>query len=123
MGDAFRTDNGSLEEEVREYVREATCWPMRKATSRQDLQIDVRSMTTTTLSEAESEFYLGDLLLHLNRLGDADAHLTGAVSKAPALTAAQASRAVLRVRQKKYDEALALLKKAADLDSKNPMIS
>src|SRR5205807_288911 len=74
-------------------------------------------------AEGESEFYLGDLLLHLNRLADADAHLTGAVSKAPALSAAQTSLALLRVRQKKYDEALALLKKAADTDSKNPMIS
>jgi len=123
FGEAFQTDYGTLEDEVREYVRKRTSWPMMKVTSRQDLQIDVRSMTTTTLSEGESEFYLGDLLLHLNRLGDADPHLTGAVSKAPALTAAQASLALLRVRQKKYDEALALLKKAADADSKNPMIS
>src|SRR5207244_2036277 len=82
-----------------------------------------RSMTTTNLSEGESEFYLGDLLLHLNRLDDADAHLTGAVSRAPALSAPQASLALLRVRQKKYDEALALLKKATDANTKNPMIA
>src|SRR5437016_8034106 len=123
FGEAFQTDYGSLEDEVREYVRKRTSWPTMKVTSRQDLQIDVRSMTTTNLSEGESEFYLGDLLLHLNRLDDADAHLTGAVSRAPALSAPQASLALLRVRQKKYDEALALLKKAADADSKNPMIS
>jgi tetratricopeptide (TPR) repeat protein len=122
FAEAFQTDYGTLEDEVREYVRKRTSWPMMKVTSRQDLQIDVRSMTTTTLSEGESEFYLGDLLLHLNRLGDAEAHLTGAVSKAPALSGAQASLALLRLRQKKYDEALALLKKAADADSKNPMI-
>ena len=123
FGEAFQTDYGTLEDEVREYVRKRTSWPTMKVTSRQDLQIDVRSMTTTNLSEGESEFYLGDLLLHLNRLDDADTHLTGAVSRAPALSAAQASLALLRVRPKKYDEALALLKKAADADSKNPMIS
>src|SRR5204863_5689331 len=82
-----------------------------------------RSINTTTLSEGESEFYLGDLLLHLNRVADAEPHLTAAVAKAPALSTAQSSLALLRVRQKKYDDALALLKKAADADSKNPMIN
>lgn len=123
FGEAFQTDYGTLEDEVREYVRKRTNWPNMKVTSRENLQIDVRSMTTTTLSEGESEFYLGDLLLHLNRPADAESHLTAAISKSPTLSSAQTSLALLRVRQKKYDEALALLKKAAESDSKNPMIN
>src|SRR5438445_31596 len=55
FGEAFQTDYGTLEDEVREYVRKRTNWPTMKVTSRENLQIDVRSMTTTTLSEAESE--------------------------------------------------------------------
>ncbi len=123
FGEAFQTDYGTLEDEVREYVRKRTNWPTMKVTSRENLQIDVRSMTTTTLSEGESEFYLGDLLLHLNRPADAEPRLTAAISKSPTLSSAQTSLALLRVRQKKYDEALALLKKAVESDSKNPMIN
>jgi len=123
FGESFQTDYGTLEDEVREYVRKRTNWPSMKVTSRENLQIDVRAMTTTTLSEAESEFYLGDLLLHLNRPADAEPHLTAATAKAPNLSSAQTSLALLRVRQKKYDEALALLQKAGASDSRNPMIN
>jgi len=123
FGEAFQTDYGTLEDEVRDYVRKRSSWPMMKVTGRESLQIDVRSINTTTLSEGESEFYQGDLLLHLNRIADAEPHLTAAVARAPALSTAQSSLALLRVRQKKYDDALALLKKAADADSKNPMIN
>jgi tetratricopeptide (TPR) repeat protein len=123
FGDAFQTDYGTLEDEVRDYVRKRSSWPVMKVTGKEGLQIDVRAINTATLSEAESEFYLGDLLLHLNRTDDAEPHLAAAVAKAPTLSGAQSSLALLRVRQKKYDEALSLLKKAADADSKNPMIN
>jgi tetratricopeptide (TPR) repeat protein len=123
FGDAFQTDYGTLEDEVREYIRKRSSWPMVKVTSKDPIQVDGKAMATTTLSEGESEAYLGDLLLHLNRLADAETHLMAAASKAPALTAAQTSLAVLRVRQKKYDDALTLLKKAAEGDSKNPIVN
>jgi len=122
FGDAFQTDYGTLADEVREYVRKRTSWPMMKVASRDTIQVDARSLATTTLSDAESDFYLGDLLLHLNRIADAETHLTAA-AKTPDLTAAQASLAILRVRQKKYDEALTLLQKAIEVDSKNPIVN
>src|SRR5262249_50775601 len=112
FGDAFQTDYGTLEDEVREYVRKRTSWPSMKVSTRDSLQVDARSVTTTTLTDAESEFYLGDLLLHLNRLSDAEPHLSAAASKSPALIPAQTSLGVLRVRQRRYDDAMALLKKA-----------
>lgn len=123
FGDVFQTDYGTLEDEVREYIRRRSAWTTMKVTSKDNILIDVRAMNTTTLSEAESEFYLGDLLLHINRLPDAETHLNTAVSKAPNLIPPQASLAVLRVRQKKYDDALALLKKAAEADSKSHFIN
>jgi tetratricopeptide (TPR) repeat protein len=122
FGEAFQTDYGTLEEEVRDYIRKRSSWPMMKVTSREALQVDVRGMNAVALSDAESEFYLGDLLLHLNRLADAEPHLTAA-AKAPNLTSAQTSLAVLRVQQKRYDDAFALLKKAAEADSKNPIVT
>jgi len=121
--EAFQTDYGTLEDEVRDYIRKRNSWPTMKIAARENLQIDIRSVNTETLTEADSEFYLGDLLLHLNRPADAEPHLTAAVSKNASLAGAQASLALLRVRQKKYDDAIALLKKAAETDSKNPMIN
>src|SRR6266852_4667698 len=123
FSEAFQTDYGTLEDEVRGYIRNQKSWPTMKVTSKENLQVDVRSMNTTTLSEGEYEFYLGDLLLHMNRLADAETHLTTAASKSPSNSGAQASLAILRIRQKKYDEALALLKKAVEADSKNPMVN
>jgi len=123
FGDAFQTDYGTLEEEVREYIRKRSSWATMKVATRDTIQVDVRSMKTTTLTEAESEFYLGDLLLHLNRVADAEPQLTAAVAKAPNLTAAQTSLAMLRVRQRQYDEAMTLLKKSVAADSKNPMVN
>jgi tetratricopeptide (TPR) repeat protein len=123
FADAFQTDYGTLEDEVRNYLRKRSTWPTLKMTAKENLLIDVRSMNVATLTEAESEYYLGDLLLHMNRLGEAETHLIAASSKAPTLTAAQASLGVLRVRQKKYDEALAILKKAVESDSKNHMVN
>jgi tetratricopeptide (TPR) repeat protein len=123
FGDAFQTDYGTIEDEVREYIRKRTSWPMMKVASRDSIQVDVRAMTTTTLSEAESEFYLGDLLLHLDRLSDAEPHLAAALSKNSTYSPAQAALGVLRVRQRRYDEAQALLKKAAEADSKNHIVN
>jgi tetratricopeptide (TPR) repeat protein len=94
-----------------------------KVTAKENLQVDVRSITASTLSEGDTEFYLGDLLLHLNRPAEAETHLNAAVSKSPANSSAQTSLAILRVRQKKYDESLALLKKAVEADSKNAMVN
>jgi tetratricopeptide (TPR) repeat protein len=119
--EAFQSDYGPIENEVREYVRKHS-WPMMKVTSREPIQTDARSAAAVTLSDAESEYYLGDLLLHLNRLPEAETHLTAA-SKAKDFAPVQASFALLRVRQKKYDDALGLLKKTAEADSKNPMIA
>jgi tetratricopeptide (TPR) repeat protein len=123
FGEAFQTDYGTVEEEIREYVRRRTSWPMMKVTTRDSIQVDVRAMSTATLSEAESEFYLGDLLLHLNRFADAEPHLTAALSKNANSTSAETSLAILRVRQKRYDDALTFLKKAVESDSKNYIVN
>jgi tetratricopeptide (TPR) repeat protein len=122
FAEAFQTDYGTIESEVREYIRKRSSWPTMKVTSKDPIQTDGRS-TVSTLSDAETEYYLGDLLLHLNRLQDAEMHLTAATSKAKEFAPTQASMALLRVRQKKYDEALNLLKTTAEADSKNPMIA
>jgi tetratricopeptide (TPR) repeat protein len=123
FADAFQTDYGTFEDEVRDYLRKRTAWGTMKVTAKDNLQVDVRSINATTLSEGETEFYFGDLLLHLNRPAEAETHLSTAVAKSPSNSGAQTSLALLRVRQKKYDESLALLKKAVEADSRNAMVN
>ncbi len=123
FAEAFQTDYGTIEDEVREYIRKRTSWPLTKVMTKDTLQVDVRSIKTATLTDAESEFYAGDLLLHLNRINDAEPHLTNATAKTPAPAQALSALAVLRVRQKKYGDALSILKKAVEADPQNPIVN
>src|SRR4030095_7499351 len=41
FGDAFQTDYGTLEEEVRDYLRRRASWPTMKVATRDTLQVDV----------------------------------------------------------------------------------
>lgn len=120
---AFQTDYATIESEVREYTRKRGSWPVTKVTSKQATASNIRPAAPAVLSDAETEYYLGDLLLHLNRLQEAESHLSSSLSKSKDFVPAQASMALLRVRQKKYDEALGSLKTVAESDSKNPMIA
>jgi tetratricopeptide (TPR) repeat protein len=120
---AFQTDFGVIENEVREYIRKRGSWPVTKVTSKDATPSNAKPAAPAAVSEAETEYYLGDLLLHLNRLPDAETHLASSLSKSKDFAPAQASTALLRVRQKKYEEALGSLKTLAEADSKNPMIA
>ena len=75
-----------------------------------------RDMTAKTLSEAQAEFYLGDLLLHSSRLPEGEVHLRNAVRLDPMLADAQSGMGRLLLRQNKEDEAMAYLRRATELD-------
>ena len=119
--EAFESDYPTLDDEFRNYISHP--WPNLKIVSNGDLQVDVKSIPTRTLSEAEAEFYLGDLLVHTNRLQEAETHLKNALTKDPNQSSAQGSLAMLRMRQQKPDEARMLLEKALQSDPKNFLIN
>ena len=119
--DSFETDYSTLDDEFRDYIRHP--WPNQKIVSSGDLQVDVKAIPTRVLTESEAEFYLGDLLLHTNRLPEAETHLKAALTKDPNQSSAQAALAMLRMRQNNEPEARALLQKATELDPKNFLIN
>ena len=119
--DSFETDYSTLDDEFRDYIRHP--WPNQRIVSNGDLQVDVKAIATRTLSESESEFYLGDVLLHSNRLPEAETHLKASLMKDPNQSLAQAALGMLRVRQKNETEARTLLQKALELDPKNFLIN
>jgi tetratricopeptide (TPR) repeat protein len=119
--EAFETDYSTLDDEFREYIRHP--WPNQRIVSNGDLQVDVKAIPTRTLTESEAEFYLGDLLLHTNRLPDAEAHLKTSLAKDPNQSASLAAMGMLRLRQKNETEARSLLQKAIEVDPTNFLIS
>jgi Tfp pilus assembly protein PilF len=116
--DAFETDYGTLEEEIRRYVQNQVSWPAINMKLPDKLDFDAE-MQVSVLSEAQSQYYLGDLLLHMNRLDVAETQLQQAIALDPQFSPTYASLALLRVRQGKSGEALAPLARAVERDSKN----
>lgn len=114
---AFQMDVESLEKELRKFI-EGHIFRMQTATFDHKLEFD-SDMKVAPLSEAEAQSYLGDLLLHLNRLNDAEARLQQAVALDPTVTMAQASLGILRARQGQFAEATKNLQEAVKADSNN----
>ncbi|HWT01005.1 MAG TPA: DUF1570 domain-containing protein [Pyrinomonadaceae bacterium] len=104
---AFQADFAAVEDELRAYVRSGKYRRQEIAFDR-PVEAD-RQARARTLTEAEEQFYLGDLLLHTNRLEEAAGHLEKAAALDPRLAVARAALAVLRVRQNDFEGAVKLL--------------
>jgi len=93
-------------------------WPAIRLKLSDKLDVD-RDMQTASVTEAEAQYYLGDLLLHMGRRDVAETQLHKAIALDPKLSSAYASFGLLKVREGQKDEALKLLAKAVENDSKN----
>jgi tetratricopeptide (TPR) repeat protein len=114
---AFQTDIETMEKELKKYVAGHT-FRMQVATFERKLEFD-REFTVTPLTEADAQAYLGDLLLHLNRLSDADTRLQQALALDAKQPMALASLGILRARQGRFDEARKTLQEAVAGNSSN----
>jgi tetratricopeptide (TPR) repeat protein len=115
--EAFQMDFATLEKELKKYVQRDT-YPVTIATFTRKLEFDAE-MQSSTLTEAEALATLGDLLLHINRLEDAEARLQQAVTLDPKLSAAQSSLGIIRLKQRRYAEARGALQQAVAADPHN----
>ena len=114
---AFQTTVEAMEKELKKYV-EGHTFKMQVATFDHKLEFD-NEMKVAALTEAEAQAYLGDLLLHIHRLSDAEVRLQQALTLDPKLTMAEASLGILRARQGRFDEARKALQEAVKGDSNN----
>lgn len=114
---AFQTDIETMEKELKKYVAGHT-FKMQVATFERKLEVD-REFTVTPLTEGHAQAYLGDLLLHLNRLSDADTRLQQALALDAKQPMALASLGILRARQGRFDEARKTLQEAVAGNSGN----
>jgi tetratricopeptide (TPR) repeat protein len=114
----FKQNVAALESELKEYIKrdkhpaEVTLFDKRT-------EIKTEELKSMPLSEAEAKYYLGDLLLHTNRLDEAAALLKEALSLNPQLAMAYASLGMVRVRQRNFTEAIPLLRRAAEAAPEN----
>lgn len=117
---AFQTEVETLEKELKKYVAGST-FRMQVATFERKLEFD-NEFSTSPLSEADAQAFLGDLLLHVRRLGDAETRLQQALALDPKQPMALASWGILRARQGRFDEAKKSLQEAANANSGNYLV-
>ena len=116
--EAFQTDTISVEKELREYIKR-DARPLKITLLDKSLEPPRNAPQSAPLMEAEVQYYFGDLLLHTNRLTEAEGYLKEALRLDPRLAMAHASLGMLRVKQKNFDEAVPLLRRAAELAPQN----
>lgn len=114
---SFKADYATMEAELKEYVRRENF--RARNTQLEDHPGIVADLQSLPLSNADAHYFLGDLLLHINRYDDAARHLQKAVALNPASASGYASLGMVRVRQRQGAEARRLLQQAASLDPGN----
>lgn len=110
---AFQTNASGLEQELREYVQRER-YREQSITFAEPLEFDTE-MQSAQSSAAETQFYLGDLLLHTGRIEAAEAYLLNALKLDEALAPAHAALGQLRARQNRFPEAIKSLARAVAL--------
>lgn len=114
---AFDLDFDALERGLKDYVRrgryETRELPVGGVAS------GVAELKSATLPEAEAEFYLGDLLLHVGRFAEAEARLRRAVALDRASARAHASLGMALARQRLFPAARQSLRRAVALAPDN----
>ncbi|HEY0405249.1 MAG TPA: tetratricopeptide repeat protein [Pyrinomonadaceae bacterium] len=114
---AFHTDISALENELRQHVQ-LERYAEQAVTFAAPLEFDTE-MTSAPLTAAETQFYLGDLLLHTSRIEVAEAYLLRAIELDKDFAPAHAALGQLRARQNRFNEAIKSLERAVALDPQN----
>jgi Flp pilus assembly protein TadD len=118
--EVFQTDYTTMEKALKSYVGH-NGYAVQYVTLTDKVASEVE-MQSAPLTEAEAQFYLGDLLQHAHQFDQAEKYLQQAVALDPNLAIAQASLGMMRMYQKRFAEAKQYLQRAAASDSKNYLV-
>jgi tetratricopeptide (TPR) repeat protein len=114
----FKTDLPTFQKTFEAYIQQRMAWNAFEVNTAAGLDRS-KDMTARMMTEAESESYLGDMLLHLRRYPEAEEHLAKAVKLDSKLGIAQASMGRLLMQTNKESDALAYFQRATELDPSN----
>jgi tetratricopeptide (TPR) repeat protein len=112
---AFQMPFETMERELRDYIKQSRYNILR---GKFEGKFDDSVIAATTLTEAEAQAYLGDLLLHSNRK-DAYTYLEKALKLDPNLGMAHASLGMAQFREGNTKEARESLERAVTANSQN----
>lgn len=114
---SFQTDYKGMEDELRSYISR---FAFPAVTYRLKRQLDATTeMQSAPMSEAEVQYYLGDLLLCFRRFDEAEERLQKSVEMDPHFAASRISLGVLRLSQHRPAEARKLMQAAIAIDPRN----
>jgi hypothetical protein len=113
---AFQKDFKKVEEELYNFIKRQNYTTMSYDLTSTE---DDKNTTVAALSEAETQYYLGDLLLHTNRLEEAQKRFEQALALDNNLPRAYEGLGMVARRQQKNDEAKKQLSLAATHGSTN----
>lgn len=113
LENSFGMSLDRIEKELRAYIRQAEL-PSLRIASGDDPQTyaSYTAMQRVSLSEAEANYYLGDLLLHIGRGEDSERYFKQSIALDPGLTDAYAKLGQLAVYQKRFADAKKYLQRA-----------
>lgn len=117
---AFQIDFVTLEKELKSYVNQHS-YPGQVATFERKLEFDAE-MQSAPVSEAASQYFLGDLLLHAGQLERAEKLLQQSLKLEPNAAIAEASLGMLYMRKNNFAEAKRHLEHAVSSDTSNYMV-
>jgi tetratricopeptide (TPR) repeat protein len=115
---SFGADYKTIEDALRSYVRKFEA-PALDVTFRE--MSFVKEMRADVLSEAEANYYLGDLHLRGGELKEAEELLQKSTAQDARFAPSRVSLSALRLRQGRAEEAAKLAQEAIDIDPKNYM--
>lgn len=112
----FKTDYATFEKNLRDYIG-------RNAYTQVEYTLDSaegeKEMTVRSLSDAESQYYLGNILLHTNRVDESEDYFKQALALDASLAGPREGLGFVAMRRKNFDEAESHFKEAVVRDSKN----
>ena len=113
---AFKTDYATMEKALRRYIGNDTYSGMNYFLKAMETQTE---MTVQPMEDAEVQFYLGDLLLHINRLDDAVPYFEQAKTLDSNLARPYEGLGFVAMRRSNYQEAREDFKNAVARNSQN----
>ncbi|HKP84789.1 MAG TPA: tetratricopeptide repeat protein [Blastocatellia bacterium] len=114
--EAFKTDTASMEKELRKYIGNSSYQFL--VFTPQGVEGE-REMTVKPMADAEVQFYLGNLLLHTNRVDEAETFFKQAAALDPNIAGPYEGLGFVAMRRDKYSEAKEQFKQASALGSQN----
>jgi len=114
--EAFQTDYATMEKSLKDYIQNSsyTIVTYELKDTEGEREIEVRP-----LGDAESQSYLGTLLMRTNRLDEAEPYFKEAIALDPSIARSYEGLGFIAMRRNNYAQAKEHLKQAVSRDSKN----